>query len=240
MTPGLEVRNLTAGYSGVPAVRGVTIEVAPGEVVALLGANGAGKTTTLLSIAGEVEVQEGEVRFAGAPLTGPLHRRARRGLGLVAEGRSVFPSLSVENNLALGRASVDDVYSLAPELRALKSRGAGLLSGGEQQILAVTRIIAARPSLLLADELSLGLAPMLVGRMLQLCRVAADNGAAVLLVEQHVARILEVADRAYVMRHGEVQLEGSAEELRADSSRVREVYLPGATPVTEQSGRKGR
>jgi len=223
----LEVEGLVAGYGGIAAVRGVDLSVAAGEVVALLGANGAGKTTTLLALAGEIPTLQGSVRFDGSPFCGPLHRRARAGLGFVTEERSIFRQMTVDENLALGRGDREAAYRLAPELEPLRHRKAGLLSGGEQQILTLARALAGEPRLLLADELSLGLAPMVADRMLTFARRAADAGVAVLLVEQSAVRALGVADRAYVLRRGKVVLAGTSQELRDRLPEVMAAYSLG-------------
>jgi branched-chain amino acid transport system ATP-binding protein len=220
----LEVRGLVAGYHGVPAVRGIDLDVDAGEVVALLGANGAGKTTTLLALAGEIPVMNGTVTFEGAPFTGPLHRRALGGLGFVTEERSIFRQLTVDENMVLGRGHRHDAYALAPELAPLRQRKAGLLSGGEQQILTLARALAGQPRLLLADELSLGLAPRVADRMLAVARSAADAGVAVLLVEQSAHRAFAVADRVYVLQRGSVSLHGSARELAGRLDEVTAAY----------------
>jgi len=220
----LEVSNLVSGYQGTAAVRGIDLEVAAGEVVVLLGANGAGKSTTLLAIAGEVPVMSGSINYEGAPFAGPLHRRARAGLAFVPEERSIFRQLTVDENVALGRGAPSEVYKLAPELEPIRRRKAGLLSGGEQQILTLARALAGEPRLLLADELSLGLAPLVATQMLQLARRAADRGVAVLLVEQSAKRAFDVADRAYVLQRGKIVIEGSATELRQRMSEVVAAY----------------
>ena len=165
----LEIRGLTAGYGDVPVVHGIDLTVGGGEVVALLGPNGAGKTTTLLALGG-VLPSTGEVRYDDRPLTGPLHRRVRRGLGLITEERAVFRQLSTGTNLALGAGGVDGALQVFPELDRLLDRKAGLLSGGEQQMVVLARALAARPRLLLVDEFSLGLAPMMVARCRRLGR----------------------------------------------------------------------
>ena len=222
----LEVRGLTAGYGDVPVVHGIDLDVAAGELVALLGPNGAGKTTTMLALGG-VLPSTGELRFDGQPMTGPLHRRARRGLGFITEERAVFRQLSTRVNLELGRGGIAGALEIFPELERLLDRQAGLLSGGEQQMLVLARALAAGPRLLLVDELSLGLAPMIVQRLLVALRSAADAGTAVLIVEQHAQQALDVADRAYVLLRGTVELEGTGTELRARIGDIERTYLGG-------------
>jgi branched-chain amino acid transport system ATP-binding protein len=218
------VDNLSAGYGGVEVVRGLSFRVEPGEVVVLLGANGAGKTTTMLALAG-VLPSHGSVTFEGAPLHGPLHRRVRRGLGFIPESRAVFPRLSTRTNLRLGRGGVAGAVRLFPELERLLDRRAGLLSGGEQQMVTLGRALAAEPRLILVDELSLGLAPLIVRRLLTEVRTAADRGVGVLLVEQHARQALSIADRGYVMRRGAIELDGSGPELLARLGEIEEAYL---------------
>ena len=226
-TPLIETRKLSAGYGGVPAVRDLDISVAPGEIVALLGPNGAGKTTTLLTLAGELGPISGEVLFEGTPTKAPLHQRAKRGVALVTEERSVFMGLTTAANLRLGRGDPAKALELFPELDKLMRRRAGLLSGGEQQILTLARALAAEPKLLLADELSLGLAPLVVQRLLRAVRQAADRGLGVLLVEQHALQALKLANRAYVLRRGRVVLEGPAAELLDRFGEIEQSYLAG-------------
>ncbi|MET1003144.1 MAG: ABC transporter ATP-binding protein [Acidimicrobiia bacterium] len=226
MTDLLEARNLCVGYGDLPVVADVDVSVRAGEVVALLGANGAGKTTTIRALAGVLPAK-GMVRLDGAPLTGPLHRRARRGVALIPEGRSVFMGLSTEKNLQLGSGSVEAALTLFEELRPLLNRKAGMLSGGEQQILTLARALASRPRLLLADELSLGLAPKVVQRLLDAIRAAADEGAGVLVVEQHARKVLAIADRGYVMVRGRCELSGTGPELLARIDEVERAYLGG-------------
>ncbi len=226
--PLIETRKLSAGYGGVPAVRDLDISVSPGEIVALLGPNGAGKTTTLLTLAGELRPIDGEVLFEGTPTKAPLHRRAKRGVALVTEERSVFMGLTTAANLRLGQGDPAKALELFPELEKLMRRRAGLLSGGEQQILTLARALAAEPKLLLADELSLGLAPLVVQRLLRSVRTAVDErGLGVLLVEQHALQALKLADRAYVLRRGRVVLEGPAAELLDRLGEIEESYLAG-------------
>ena len=241
-TPGgtghaLVVRDLSAGYRGVPVVRELNLEVRPGEVVALLGPNGAGKTTTLETIAGLNHPISGTVELSGEKVGGtPAYQLAGRGLALVPEGRALFPGLTVREHLRLAggrggrsrRASTreDELLEILPELRKCLGRKAGLLSGGEQQMLAIGRALVTRPRLLLVDEMSLGLAPVIVERLIPVLRRAADElGSSVLFVEQHVALALEVADRAYVLTHGRIGLEGPAAELRERRELLAASYL---------------
>jgi branched-chain amino acid transport system ATP-binding protein len=222
----LAVRGLTVGYGDVPVVRGIDLQVGAGELVALLGPNGAGKTTTMLALGGVLEAS-GEVRLDGRPLRGPLERRVRRGLGFITEERAVFRRLSTRTNLSLGPAGLDGALALFPELERLLDRPAGLLSGGEQQMVVLARALAAEPRLLLVDELSLGLAPLIVQRLLDTLRRATERGTGVLLVEQHARQALAIADRAYVLRRGAIELEGTGEELRDRLDEIERSYLGG-------------
>jgi branched-chain amino acid transport system ATP-binding protein len=226
MDVALRAEGLSAGYGELAAVRDLDLTVHAGEVVALLGPNGAGKSTTLLTFAGELPPLHGRVSYLGRAGNDPLHRRVRDGLGFVPEERSVFQSLTVADNLRLGPGSTDAALDLFPELRPLLGRRAGLCSGGEQQILALARALAARPRLLLVDELSLGLAPLVVRRLLDALRAAADDdGTAVLLVEQHAGQALEVADRACVLHRGRIALESSSADLIDDLGPLERVYI---------------
>jgi branched-chain amino acid transport system ATP-binding protein len=207
-------------------VRDLDLHVEPGEVVALIGPNGAGKTTTLLTIAGELPAISGDVVFRGAPTKAPLFRRARRGLGFVTEERSVFMALSAEENLRLAGVSPADAVAVFPELEPLMRRTAGLLSGGEQQMLTLARAVARDPKLLLVDELSLGLAPLVVKRLLQTVRrVANEKSTGILMVEQHVPQALNLADRVYVMQRGRIVMSGTADEVRGRIDEVEATYL---------------
>jgi branched-chain amino acid transport system ATP-binding protein len=214
MSTLLKTEALAAGYQGNPVVRDLNIEVNPGEVVAILGSNGAGKTTTLMTISGRIKPISGKVWFNGEEENAPLHSRARRGLSFVTEERSVFMRLSAADNLRVSGCSSSDVTDLFPELKPLLGRTAGLLSGGEQQMLTLARALARGPKLLLADELSLGLAPKVVVRLLEAVRdAAATKGVGILMVEQHVHQALKYADRVYGLRRGEVILSGTPQEI---------------------------
>jgi branched-chain amino acid transport system ATP-binding protein len=236
MTAVISTRAMCAGYAGQPVVHDLDLEVHAGEVVCLLGPNGAGKTTTMLALAGELPLISGEVLLDGSPTTAPLHRRAQRGMSYVTEERSVFKGLSTRDNLRVAGLDPDSAVQLFPELSKRMGVRGGLLSGGEQQMLTLARALARSPRLLLADELSLGLAPLVVNRLLQAVRSAAnERGAAVLIVEQHAHKALQYADRAVVMRRGRVELALSGEEARRRIDEVEQAYLTGAgagiTPV---------
>lgn len=207
--PVLEVRELRAGYGDLAAVLDVSLTLRRGEVVALFGPNGAGKTTTLLAAVGLLPLMNGNVHWLGSPAPRSLHRLARRGLAFVPEERSVISQLTTRDNLRLGRGGVAPALTYFPELEKLLDRPAGLLSGGEQQMLTLARALASKPQALLVDELSLGLAPLIVERLLSVLRRSADDdGLAVLLVEQQARRALSVADRWYLLAHGRVAREG--------------------------------
>jgi branched-chain amino acid transport system ATP-binding protein len=233
-TPVLDVQHLTSGYNELPVVRDLSLKVEAGEIVALLGPNGAGKSTTLLSIAGVVPPMSGTISMQGQPLAGPLHRRARRGMALITEGRSVFMGLSVATNLRLGRGDTARALESFPELRPLMDRRAGLLSGGEQQILTLARAVSGDSVLLLVDELSLGLAPLIVQRLLREVRVIADRGVGVLLVEQHARQVLPIADRGYVMRRGKIVLSDTGSGLLDRLDEIEQSYL-GMGPLEDES-----
>ena len=242
--PLIDVRGLDAGYAGVAVVHGLDLSVGAGEVVALLGPNGAGKTTVLRTLSGLIAPLRGTVSVLGAPVEGGApHRVARRGLGHVPDDRALFFDLTVEENLRLavrgGRLQRHEarrrVHDLFPELERLAGRRAGSLSGGEQQMLALGRAVTAGPRCLLVDEMSLGLAPIIVERLLPVIRrLAEELDVGVLMVEQHVRMALAVADRAVVLAHGELRYSGSAARLVADPGLLEASYL-GGTPEGAQA-----
>jgi branched-chain amino acid transport system ATP-binding protein len=239
VTRPLEISDLVVSYDATVVLRGVTVHVDAGEIVALLGANGAGKTTLLSTISGLLRPSSGSLDVLGdrAPHRHP-HAIARQGLAHVPEERAIFADLTVEENLRLGRrrrGPIDLAFGYFPALAELRRRRAGLLSGGEQQMLALGRAICSGPRLLLVDEMSLGLAPILVERLLPVLRAVARNTACgVLLVEQHVDLALDVADRAYVLGRGRVVLEGTARELRGQRRILESSYL-GDTAIARSS-----
>ena len=221
----LSVEALVAGYGESTVVHGVDLEVARGEVVALLGPNGAGKTTLLRSIAGFHPPAAGRVVLGGRPAEARPHRRARQGIAFVGEDRHVLRGLTVRQSLRLVPGSERAVAEMFPRLAPLGARRCELLSGGEQQMLALGRALAREPAVLVVDELSLGLAPTVRDVLLRLLRTVADAGGAALVVEQSAAAILAVADRAYVMRRGRIVEQGPASTWLADDSRLRQIYL---------------
>ena len=231
MSAVLEIRGLRAGYDGVAVVRDLSLEVGAGEVVALLGPSGAGKTTTLLTVSQLLEPLGGEITFDGSSIIGKRPSTvARRGLAHVPEERGIFVSLTTRENLTVGvrgrRTDLDGIVDLFPALARLMDRQAGLLSGGEQQMLAIGRALVQDPTLLMVDELSLGLAPVIVDRLLPvLHQVAREREIAVLIVEQQVQAALRHADRAYVLNHGDLVASGTAAELVADDRLLASSYL---------------
>jgi branched-chain amino acid transport system ATP-binding protein len=232
MSPVLTCSGVDAGYvPGQPVLRGVDISLEPGTVMALLGPNGAGKTTLLLTIAGLLEPLAGRVGLGGTPVRPGSPRAAvRAGLVLVPDDRSLFKSLTVTENLKLasrrGGAAIETIFGYFPELKRRVKVAAGNLSGGEQQMLAIGRALMQDPKVLLVDELSMGLAPVIVEALLPVIRrVADDTGAACVIVEQHVMLALEIADTAMVLAHGDVALHGDAKELAGNEDRIERAYL---------------
>lgn len=221
----LTVENLEASYGAVRALHGISLEVAEGELVALLGVNGAGKSTTLKSISGVLRPVKGTIAFLGETITSKTPERiVRRGISLVPEGRDIFGSLTVEENLRLGafsvykrdryKADLDEVFELFPILKDRFHQAGGLLSGGEQQMLAIARALMARPKLLMLDEPSLGLSPAMTDQIFALIGSLRERGSTVLLVEQNAERALEIVDRAYLLANGTIEFAGTAAELR--------------------------
>ena len=233
--PLLELKALHVAYGGIHAVKGVDLTVAQGELVCLIGANGAGKTTTLKGITGLQPVKSGTIHYAGEDITGkPAFQLVRKGLSMVPEGRGVFGALTIEENLAMGayarrdhvaiRADVERVFALFPRLKERHKQTAGTLSGGEQQMLAMGRALMSRPKLLLLDEPSMGLAPLMVQKVFETVLAIAKEGVTILLIEQNAKLALEVSGRGYVMESGEITLHGEAKLLLSDP-KVRAAYL---------------
>jgi len=231
----LALEQLHVSYGGIRAVKGVDLTVEPGELVCLIGANGAGKTTTLRAVTGLVRAAAGRIVYDGAEIGGlRVHEIARRGLALVPEGRGVFAQLTIEENLAMGAyarsdkagvaADMERSYALFPRLKERRRQTAGTLSGGEQQMLAIARALMGRPKLLLLDEPSMGLAPLMVEKIFEVIRAIAAEGVTLLLVEQNARLALEVSHRGYVLEGGVVAITGEARALLGDP-RIREAYL---------------
>ncbi len=230
----LEVKNLHVYYGGIHALKGIDLTVEAGQIVTLIGANGAGKTTTLRAISGLVRPREGQIRFGNVELTSlPTHEVIKQGIGVAPEGRKVFANLTVLENLELGaynrppqefQADLEWVFSLFPRLEERQKQLAGTLSGGEQQMLALGRALMSRPKLVLLDEPSLGLAPLVVEEVFETITTINKQGATILLVEQNAMAALHVAHYAYVLETGRITLEGTGKELLKDE-RVRKAYL---------------
>jgi branched-chain amino acid transport system ATP-binding protein len=235
-TPLLKVSGLKVAYGGIQAVKGVSFEVFPGELVSLIGANGAGKTTTLKAITGTQAVAQGQIEYAGRSIQGQgAWDLVRQGLVMVPEGRGVFSRMTIVENLQMGafvrtdgevRADIERVFGIFPRLKERAGQLAGTMSGGEQQMLAMGRALMARPLLLLMDEPSMGLSPIMVDKIFEVVRDIHARGTTVLLVEQNASRALGLADRGYVMDSGEITMTGPAREL-LDDPRVRAAYLGG-------------
>ena len=231
----LEVTGLRVAYGGIQAVRSITFHVSEGEMVALIGANGAGKTSTLKAISRVIDAVGGDVHFCGENITRIApHDIIRRGIALVPEGRGVFPRLTVTENLAMGAflrndkaeiaADLDQIYGYFPRLKERAAQLAGTLSGGEQQMLAIGRALMSRPKLLLLDEPSMGLAPIMVQKIFEVIRIVAAQGMTILLIEQNAKLALESSQRGYVMESGEITLTGESAQLLNDP-KVRAAYL---------------
>ena len=235
MTPLLELRDLEAGYGPIRALDGVSLDVGPGELVAIIGANGAGKTTLLMTISGVVRPRRGSIAFNGLPIAGkPPHEIMRLGVGHAPEGRRIFPRLTVRENLQLGgftqrdpatlRRDIDEACGLFPVLGDRLGQLGGTLSGGEQQMLAIARALVGRPRLLLLDEPSLGLAPLIVAKVFEVIASLTARGIAIVLVEQNARAALRLASRGWVLETGRVTMTGTGAELAADH-RIRDAYL---------------
>jgi len=231
----LELAGLEVAYGGIRAVKGIDLTVDKGELVCLIGANGAGKTTTLKAICGLLPTRGGYVRYDGQDITGTSsYRLVERGIAMVPEGRGVFRQLTVAENLAMGafvrrdrdavRRDLEHIFELFPRLAERRGQSGGTLSGGEQQMLAIGRAMMSRPKLLMLDEPSMGLAPLLVQKIFATVRAISVEGVTILLIEQNARRALEIAHRGYVMESGTITLSGPAAELLADP-KVREAYL---------------
>lgn len=234
-TPILDIRSMDVAYGGIRAVRQLSLNVQPGELVALIGANGAGKSTTLRAICGLVPLASGAIHYKGKSLAGqPVHSMVRQGLVMVPEGRGIFPQLTIEENLNMGAYSrkdmakiaqeLEEVYERFPRLAERRLQTAGTLSGGEQQMLAMGRAILSKPQLLLLDEPTMGLAPIMVDRIFEVIEDISNQGVTILLIEQNARLALEVSQRGYVLESGELTLQGSARELLHDP-KVRAAYL---------------
>jgi branched-chain amino acid transport system ATP-binding protein len=231
----LELKEVHARYGAITALRGISLQVSQGELVALLGVNGAGKSTTLGCIAGVLQPWQGSIIFEGVPIVGKSPEQiARLGISLVPEGRDIFPSLTVEENLRLGafiqkeksayRRNLEEVFELFPVLKERLQQAGGTLSGGEQQQLAIARALMSSPRLLMLDEPSLGLAPALVDQIFELIARLHQRGVTILLVEQNVERSLEIVDRAYLMNTGLIESQGTAQQLRSHAD-IESVYM---------------
>lgn len=231
----LELKNLEVSYGGIQAVKGISMHVAEGELVTLIGANGAGKTTTLKAITGLLNPASGSIHYQGKNTVGkPVYEIARNGMVLVPEGRGVFPGLTIEENLVMGSytrkdrgavaGDIEQMFALFPRLKERAKQTAGTLSGGEQQMLAISRALMSKPKLLLLDEPSMGLAPLMVQKIFEVVRDVAKTGVTILLIEQNAKLALQISQRGYVMDGGLITLEGESRALLANP-KVREAYL---------------
>ncbi|MFA7554965.1 MAG: ATP-binding cassette domain-containing protein [Spongiibacteraceae bacterium] len=227
MTELLRANNVSLGYDGQAVVHNLDLTINAGEIVAVFGPNGAGKTTTLLSLTGELAPLSGSVQLFGEITEAPLYQRVRQGLSFISDERSLIFGLSVQDNLRMRGGSVDAALTLFPELKPHLGRATALLSGGQQQMVTMARCLASNPKILIADELSMGLAPQIVDRLLLALRQAADAGLGVLLVEQHVSQALQIADRGIILNQGRVVLSGSAAELKTKMAELESAYLFG-------------
>ena len=238
-TGGLSIQGLTATREQIPVVRNLSLEVPTGEVTVLLGMNGAGKTTLLDAVAGVIPVAAGKVILDGVEIQGlRKERRARSGLAYVEQGRSIFPELTVDENLMVSArgGDIEGMFDLFPELKQRRNIAAQLISGGEQQMLVLARAVASKPKVLLIDEMSQGLAPVIIKRLLPFVRSVAQQGIAVLLVEQFAHLALRIGDTGHVMTGGELVLSGPCKELAARPDVVRRAYLHGKAQIDEPVG----
>ncbi|MBX3687342.1 MAG: ABC transporter ATP-binding protein [Rhodocyclaceae bacterium] len=234
-SPILQLKDVQIAYGGIHAVKGIDLELYKGELVCLIGANGAGKTTTLNALAGTLTLAGGDLVYEGESIAAmPAHKRLRKGIALVPEGRGIFTRLTVEENLRMGayirndsaeiEADLEKVYTMLPRIKERLQQVAGTLSGGEQQMVAIGRALLSRPRLLLLDEPSMGLAPLVVEKIFEVVQTVKDEGVTILLVEQNANLALEFAQRGYVMDSGKISITGSGDELLANPA-VREAYL---------------
>lgn len=231
----LEIRDLQVCYGGIEAVKKINLEIRKGELVSLIGANGAGKTTSMKAITGLQKISSGEIYYLGNPIRGvSSHQLVKQGLVMVPEGRGVFARMTIVENLLMGaylrndkqaiKDDIDNVFTLFPRLSERAQQLAGTMSGGEQQMLAMGRALMARPKLLLLDEPSMGLSPLMVAKIFEVIQKISTDGATILLVEQNARQALRIADRGYVMDSGLIVIEGKANQLLHDS-KIKEAYL---------------
>jgi len=232
----LRLDKVYSHYGMIEALKGVSLEVNRGEIVSLIGANGAGKSTLLMTVCGDPQASSGTIHYEGQEITGkPSHKIMRSGISVVPEGRRIFSALTVEENLQMGgffvdseqiKSGLEEVYALFPRLKERQSQRGGTLSGGEQQMLAIGRALMAKPKLLLLDEPSLGLAPLVIAQIFEIIERIRDEGVTIFLVEQNAHRALQISDRGYVLESGEIVLQGKGMELLANRG-VKRAYLGG-------------